>query len=128
MGGCTAFAGAVVRLVVLALVSGCSTAQLVTPTESRPLESQVAVGDTVEVGKKDGERLKFKVLEVSPQGLRGRDVFVPIDDIDGVKIVEGVHPAMVAFLVVLAGTAIWMLADSEDVCGDLPAKPCDETD
>jgi hypothetical protein len=30
--------------------------------------------------------------------------------------------------VVLAGTAIWMLADSEDVCGDWPAKPCDETD
>jgi hypothetical protein len=128
MDGCAAFARSVVCLVVLGLVSGCGTTQLVTLTGSRPLESQVAVGDTVEIGRQDGERLRFKVREVSSQGLRGPDVFVPTGDIGSLKIVEGVHPAMVAFGVLLIGAAVWMVADPEDVCGDWPAKPCDEAD
>ena len=128
MDGCPAFTRSVVFLVLLALISGCSTTQLVTLTGPRSLESQVAVGDTVEVAKKDGEELRFEVREVSPQGLRGRDVFVPREEIDSLKVAGETHPAMIAFGALLVGTLVWMLADPEDVCGDWPAKPCDEED
>ena len=115
----------VICLVTLSLVTGCSTSRVVNYSASQPLSSQVAVGDKVEVLKKDGEKLRFKVSDVSAEGLHGPDVFVPAAEVDTVTVVEGVHPAMIAFVVALAATAVWMLVDSDDVCGDWPADPCE---
>jgi hypothetical protein len=126
MHSCTAFVRAVAFLVVVALVNACSTTRPVTITGSQPLAGQIMVGDKVEVEKKDGTQLSFKVTEVSPEGLRGRDQFVPMEDIANAQVVEGAHPALVVFLVLVAATAVWFLADPSDVCGDWPAKPCDE--
>jgi hypothetical protein len=126
MQGRTAFVRSVACLVVLALVNACSTTRPVTITGSQSLAGQITVGDKVEVETKDGARLKFKVTGVSPEGLRGRDHFVPTEDIGHAQVIEGMHPGMVAFLVLLGATAAWMLADPSDVCGDWPAKPCDD--
>lgn len=126
MHGRPAFVRSVVCLVVLALVSACSTTRPVTIAGSQSLAGQIAVGDKVEVERRDGTLLKFKVTEVSAEGLRGRDYFVPTADIGKAQVVEGLHPGMVVFLVLLGATAAWMLADPSEVCGDWPARPCDE--
>jgi hypothetical protein len=125
MHGRLALARSVVFLVSLALVDACSTTRPVTIAGSQPLAGQIKVGDKVEVEKRDGTLLKFKVAEVSAEGLRGRDYFVPTADIGKARVVEGMHPGMVVFLVLLGATAAWMLANPSDVCGDWPAKPCD---
>lgn len=125
MQGRVAFSRSVVCVVALSLVSACSTTRPVAVTDPQSLASQVAVGDTVEVERKDGSRLKFKVREVSPEGLRGADAFVPAGDIRQLRIVEGMHPAGVIFLVLLGAAAAWMIADPDDVCGDWPARPCE---
>jgi hypothetical protein len=126
MYGSDAFARTVVCLVVLTLVSACGTTRPVTIAGSQSLVGQIKVGDKVEVEKKDGTVLKFKVTDVFPEGLRGRDVFVPTEDIGHAMVVEGIHPAGVVFLLLLGATAAWMLANPENVCGDFPAKPCDD--
>ncbi|MCW8846710.1 MAG: hypothetical protein OQK99_12815 [Gammaproteobacteria bacterium] len=124
----TVFTRSVICLVVLTLVSACGTARPVAIVDSRSLVSQIAVGDKVEVERTDGTVLKFKVTEVSPEGLRGREIFVPTKDIGQVQVITGMHPAGVGFLALLGATAAWMLADPDDVCGDLPAAPCDDDD
>jgi len=116
----------VAGLIALALLCACSTTRPVIITDPQSLAGQITAGDRIEIEKKDGAVLKFKVTEVSPAGLRGGTVFVPGEDIARVSVIKGVHPAMVVFLVLLAGTAVWMLVDSDDVCGDWPAVPCEE--
>ena len=116
----------IVCIVAISLISGCTTTRLVIPTESQSLASQIAAGDSGEVEKRDGNTLKFKVLEVSSEGLRGNDLFVAAADIRSVGVTEEPHPALAAFVVLLAGAAIWMLVDPKDVCGDGPAKPCED--
>jgi hypothetical protein len=116
----------VAGLIALALLSACSTTRPVIITDPQSLADQITAGDRIEIEKKNGAVLKFTVTEVSPAGLQGGTVFVPGEDIARVSVMEGVHPAMVVFLVLLAGTAVWMLVDSDDVCGDWPAVPCEE--
>lgn len=116
----------VVCLVSLVLIGACSTTRPVTVTDPQILTSQIKTGDTVEIERKDGTVVKFEVTGVSSAGLRGGAVFVRAGDIAQLKVIEGTHPAMVVFLVLLAGTAVWMLLDSDDVCGDWPAQPCED--
>ena len=126
MQGHTALVRSVACLVVLALVNACSTTQPVTIQGSKSLAGQIMPGDRVEIEKKDGTQLKFTVTEVSPEGLRGRDHFVATEEIGHAQVVQGAHPALAVFLVLLAATAVWFVVDPSDVCGDWPAKPCDE--
>ena len=122
------FTRSVVYLVALALVSACTTTRPVTITDPQSLVSQISVGDMVEVERKDGTVVKFNVIEVTPEGLRGPDVFVPAKDIGQLQVTTGMHPAGVGFLALLGATAAWMVAHPDDVCGDLPAEPCDDDD
>jgi hypothetical protein len=113
-----------VCLVATSLISGCTTTRQVTAIGSKPLESQIRVGDSVEVEKRDGTTVKFRVQEVSSEGLRGKDEFVAAPDISSVRVVDGTQAALVGFAVLLVGLLVWMIVDSKNVCGDWPAKPC----
>jgi len=113
-------------LCLLALVGACATTRPVDVTDAQTLASQVKAGDRVEIETKDGAVQKLELTEVSPAGLRAGTVFVPVNDIAQVQVIEGIHPAMVVFVVLLAGAVVWMLVDSDDVCGDWPAVPCEE--
>jgi hypothetical protein len=121
-----AFTRPVLYLVALALISACSTTRPVTITDPQSLVTQIEVGDKIEVQRTDGVALTFKVTEVSPEGLRGADVFVPTGDIAGVQVITGPHPAEVGFWALVGAAAVWMVADPDDVCGDWPAEPCDD--
>ena len=123
-----AFTHSVLYLVALALISACSTTHPVTITDPQSLVTQIAVGDKVEVERKDGAVLKFKVTEVSPEGVRGPDVFIPTGDIVAVQVMTGTHPAEVGFWALVGAAAVWMVADPDDVCGDWPAEPCEDDD
>jgi hypothetical protein len=107
----------VIFVVLFTITSGCSTMRPVTATDAESLATQVAVGDKIEVERRDGGQVKFKVTEVSPDGLRGTDVFVPITDIGRVHIVEPIQPGVVALFVVLGAAAVYMVLEGDD-CGD----------
>lgn len=101
----------VVWVVAIALVSACSTTRQIVIADSRPLTEQVKVGDRVEIEKKDGVLLKFRVSEVSPEGLRGGNVFVPTEDIGQARVIEGSDPVSsigaVVLWAVIVGLVLW---------------------
>jgi hypothetical protein len=116
----------IVCVVAIALLSGCTTTREVAAIGQEPLDSKIRVGDSVEVEKRDGTTVKFKVQEVSDEGLRGSSVFIATPDISSIRVIEGAHAALVVFAVVLTALLVWMIVDPKDVCGDWPAKPCED--
>lgn len=122
MASNTVFHRSIIWVVLLAFTTACSTARPIAATDPKSLIDQVSVGDRIEVKRKDGSQLKFKVTEVSLEGLRGREEFVLFTDIGQVQISEQIHPAAVVFVVLLGVSVLWMLKEGVD-CGDL-LNPC----
>jgi hypothetical protein len=117
----------VICVVLLTFASACSTTRPLAATDSKSLASQIAIGDTIELKRNDGSQLKFKVTEVSPDGLRGRNVFVPFTDIGQVQISESMNPAGVVFLVVLGAVTLYMLTGGADCTDNVwSTTPCIE--
>ena len=70
-----------VVLVLMALISGCVTTMVpVTDTNAAPLRLSIAVGDTVRVLTKYGDRPTFKVLDITEIALIGKDQSIRYDD------------------------------------------------
>lgn len=122
MTGDSWYARFVSCLVIVSMLGACGTTRPLTATDSKTLASQVTVGQKVEVERHDGTVTRFKVTEVSTDGLRGREVFVPYADIKRVHVVEQMHAAMVVFLALLVATAVYMAKTGVD-CGDF-GNPC----
>jgi hypothetical protein len=124
--GYPVFARCVTCVVLLAFTTACATTRPITATDTESLASQFAIGDKIEVERNDGSRLQFKVTEVSPDGLRGEKVFVPFKEIRNVQVIEPMQPAIVALLVLLGATALYVLIEGE-ACGDYAWQtPCDD--
>jgi hypothetical protein len=119
MDRCAAFNRCVVWLVAIALVSACTTTRQIELTGSRPLTDQVEAGDRVEIEKKDGELLKFKISEVSQEGLRGDDIFVPAADIDRIRVLEDsdvvASVGSIVLWAVIVGLVFWQASGLDQI-------------
>lgn len=63
-----------VVFVLMALISGCETTMVpVSNTNDAPLRLSIAVGDTVRVLTKYGDRPTFKVIDITEIALIGKD-------------------------------------------------------
>ena len=70
-----------VVFLLMALISGCVTAMVPVPdTNAAPLRLSIAVGDTVRVLTKYGDRPTFKVLDITETALIGKDQSIRYDD------------------------------------------------
>lgn len=112
---------------IVSLNSACTTMRTVEVPDPQVAVQSIEIGDTVEVVKVDGSKLRFEVTEVEPDALVGtikRDgrqetVRVPIEEIRIVSIAEldalkttaatAVSAVVVGALVFIAG-AVWMLS------------------
>jgi hypothetical protein len=66
---------------LMALISGCATTMVpVLDTNAAPLRLSIAVGDTVRVLTKYGDRPTFKVLDITEIALIGKDQSIRYDD------------------------------------------------
>ena len=70
-----------VVFVMMGLISGCKTTMVpVSDTNDAPLRLSIAVGDTVRVLTKYGDRPTFKVIDITEIALIGKDQSIRYDD------------------------------------------------
>lgn len=94
-----------VPLAVGVLCSGCTTLRSVPlPAPGQPgPAATVKVGDEVQVQLKSGEKLAFKITEIAPDALVGRDVRVQFQDMTSLQVKQ-FAPALTG-LAVIGGAA-----------------------
>lgn len=85
---------ALLVLIGMLLNSGCAPVMMpVTKTDDSPVNVSIAIGDTVRVLTKHGDRPTFKVTEITEQSLIGKDRDIPYADMAFVeKRVSGSSP------------------------------------
>lgn len=70
-----------VVVALMVLISGCETVMVpVSGTNDSPLRLSIAVGDTVRVLTKYGDRPTFEVTDITENALIGRDQNIRYDD------------------------------------------------
>ncbi len=106
---------AVLCSVLLTFTLGCTTTRPLAMTSPQALVDLVAVGDTVEVKRKTGDSLEFKVTEVSKEGIRGSGVFVPYSDIQQLAQSRDNHVGTA--LLVILGVAVLYALEENTACG-----------
>jgi len=66
---------------LMILISGCQTTMVpVSNTDDSPFRLSIAVGDTVRVLTKYGDRPTFEVIDITENALIGRDQSIRYDD------------------------------------------------
>ena len=98
----------IIYLVLITFTAGCSTMQPLSSTDLTTVASQVSAGDKVEITRTDGETLKFKVSEISDNGITGDDIFVAYTDILKIKVQQSSNNRKSNILIV-ALTAVGVL-------------------
>jgi hypothetical protein len=78
----------IICIVLLAFITGCTTMRALPSSDAQSIASQVEVGDKVQVTRSDGSDVKFKVEEISNEGLAGDGVFVAYSDVLQVRVRE----------------------------------------
>ena len=103
-----------VCLALLVFAAGCSTFQRLPGTDAETVKSQVSVGDSVKITKNNGEKVRFKVSEVSDSGIGGEGQFVAYPDIQEIRSTQistgatvGVSATVGILLVLLIGLATY---------------------
>ena len=112
----------VLYVVLLTFMTACSTARPLMAADSRSLGNQIAVGDKIDVERKDGSHVKFKVTGVLADGLHGDKVHVPFADVGQVTVYEPNGTALIVFFVMAGAAALWMISDGVE-CGNF-GNPC----
>jgi len=115
MNGHDSLNKASIYLLLLTFTAGCTTSLPLAPITPEALADLVAVGDTVEVEKKDGDSLTLNVTEVSKEGVRGSGNFVPYTDIQRISLRRENVVGTVS-LVVLGVAVLYALEKNFD-CG-----------
>lgn len=99
----------VTSIVLLSFVTGCTTTRSLPANDPQSFESQLKVGDKVQITRNDASDVKFKVDAISDEGLAGDGIFVAYSDIQQVRIRELSTAKTVgliaAILIVLKGLA-----------------------
>jgi len=88
---------------LLFLISSCqSTMEPISDTDELPLQLSIAVGDTVRVLTKYGDRPTFEVTEVTEDALTGREQSIRYDDMAFVEKRSGMGSQGNTLTVILA--------------------------
>ncbi|MCH6548510.1 MAG: hypothetical protein IH812_01605 [Proteobacteria bacterium] len=98
-----------VVFVLMALISGCETTLVpVSDTNDAPLRLSIAVGDTVRVLTKYGDRPTFKVIDITEIALIGKDQSIRYADMAFVEKEsrKAASKSALAFFLVLALGAV----------------------
>lgn len=74
-------------LTLLTLIVACSyTPKHQIPVHPLFVEAGVKPGDEIEIITTDGERLRFVVIDVSDETLTGKDILIPMEDVESLFI------------------------------------------
>ena len=96
-----------VVLALMVLISACETTMVpISNTDDSPLRLSIAVGDTVRVLTKYGDRPTFEVTDITENALIGRDQNIRYDDMAFVERRSreaATGNALAVILVVVAG-------------------------
>jgi hypothetical protein len=82
------FRRAIIYLILATFSVGCTAMSPLPAADRGTVMAQVAVGDEIEVTRKDGQVLHFTVIRIDESGISGRGKFVAYADIQSVRIVH----------------------------------------
>ena len=77
--------------VVFSTLTGCTSMQALPSTRPVDVQSNVAVGDRIEILRTSGDRVEMKVDEKLPAGLQGSGQFVAYADMASIKVRQFDH-------------------------------------
>jgi hypothetical protein len=92
-------------VVVLALMSGCTSFKTVDSQSTAVTVSNLVIGDKVQIVTADGGKVRLTIETIEDDALIGDGVRVPIDDIRLVSI-ERIDPSKTAEAVIMAGLIV----------------------
>ncbi len=78
----------VICIVLISFISGCTTMRSLPSDDAQSIGSQLEVGDKVQIVRRDASDVRFKVEEISNEGLAGDGIFVAYSDILQVSVRE----------------------------------------
>ena len=93
------FSSSTIRLtataVFLSMLTGCTYMQTLPSTRPADVETNIGIGDRVEIQRLSGDRIKMTVDEKLPTGLKGSGRFVTYADMAYIKVrrVDGTKTA-----------------------------------
>jgi hypothetical protein len=105
----------------VSMASGCTTMHLLPATDTQSIRSELAIGETVRIIRKDASETTFEIEGISDDGISGGAELVAYSDIEEVRVRRSSTPkniGLVAGIVlVVAGLA------GSDTSGLLPQAP-----
>jgi hypothetical protein len=111
----------------ISFLAACSSMQPVSVSHlaGKETNSEVQVGDRVEVVNRAGEKIDFTVTDITPQGISGEFGFVRYDEMRSLRVQRhGASNADLTWLWTALGiaAAAWLIAsaDSVSVCSPSP--------
>jgi hypothetical protein len=83
------FTRVVIHFVLIAFTAGCTTMQPVYRMDAERVSAQIKVGEIIKITRKDWRSTKFRVTEISDDGIIGYANFVRFSDIQQVQLQNG---------------------------------------
>jgi hypothetical protein len=108
----------VISIVLLSIVSGCTTARSLPTNDPQSVASQLEIGDKVRITRSDASEIKFKIDAISNKGIGGDGIFVAYIDIQQVQIREHSTAKTVALVAVIL-VVLKALVDNADAHASL---------
>lgn len=119
------FNKSLVCFVLLTLTLGCTTTRPFTASSPQELVDLVAVGDAIEIERKNGTRATLKVTDVSKDGISGDGIFVAYADIKQILVTRE-NRVGTGLMVILGISVLYALEKNAD-CGIFTwDSECDE--
>ena len=109
-----AFARIVAGLALFAYVSGCTTMRPVVASDAASFAAQIEAGDSVRITRNDISTVKFKVSELSDEGIGGDGTFVAWSEIRQVEVkkIDAARTGIaVAVSVLVIGLVAYLASD-----------------
>jgi len=78
----------IICFVLIAFTAGCTSMRPIYGTDAASYSAQIEVGDKIEIARKDLTTVKFKVTDMSNDGISGKDTFVAYSDIQTIQTVK----------------------------------------
>ena len=95
--------------VILALVSGCASYEVIDSQSPELAVHQLLIGDKVRIGTTDGNEVRFTVTSLEDDAVVGKNARVQIDDIAYISVKprpDGTLPESVEGAIMLIGFAL----------------------
>jgi hypothetical protein len=86
MNGYNGLGKAIVHLVLVTFMFGCTTLQGLSLTNTQSVKSELQVGDEVRVTRKDGTAVAFDIDSVTDEGISGDGTLVAWSDMQQLEV------------------------------------------